>query len=195
MPPEHTSLLPTPDNDFLTLLYSQSEQGPWVGRETQFWLCNKEGLSPRFGSGRPTSFQICQSVNNQTFCSLALRSSTHFLNYFSSRAAKTSSLSCWFIHDFECSHHSRKTKPKTSVDLKSKLVEDNLIIIPTVFYKPQSKLLILYSLNFSIGRPQTRVEPLQRSENQCLVDYGYSCMIPGQNMPSCKSFLCIVRAQ
>lgn len=38
------------------------------------------------------------------------------------------------------------------------------------------------------------VRPLMWSEKQCQVDYDYTCMIPDQNMPPCKSFLCIERA-
>lgn len=172
-------------------LSSVSEQGPCVGKETQCVMMQSRGVNPTFGSGRLTSSQICQQLD-------MLLSNTQTLHTLSkllpSRAAKTSSLPCWFIHDFKCLHHSLKTKQNKTKNLsqfKNKTSQGKF----DYRTEPLFMFLILNSLNFSIGCPQTRVKPLQRSENQSLVDYGYSCMIPGQNMPSCKSFLCIVRAQ
>lgn len=109
-------------------LSSVSEQGPWVGKETQCVMMQSRGVNPTFGSGRLTSSQICQQLdillsNTQTLHTLS--------KLLSSRAAKTSSLPCWFIHDFKCLHHSLKAKQnKISVNLKTKLVKDNLTIVP-----------------------------------------------------------------
>lgn len=141
-------------------------------------------MSLKFGSGQlthPPPPNLC-IINMRIFCFPTLH--THFL------LQQKTSLCCrniwlelcfWVLTFFI---DEKFTLIKRSLCWKPKLVKDHL-----TDHSPSTLYSIIHNLQFPIEQPWSTVKPLQRSENWCLVDYDYSCMIPGQNMPSCKSFL------
>lgn len=188
MLPEHSRSFLMPDID--SWYISCSHYKKWNHRPVRKFILKPKKVSLRFGSGQlthPPPPNLC-IINTRIFCFPTLH--THFL------LQHKTSLCCWNIWLELCLWvltfftDEKFTLIEGSLCWKPKLVKDHL-----TDHSPNILYSIIHNLHFPTEQPQSTVKPLQRSENWCLVDYDYSCMIPGQNMPSCKSFLCIERAQ